>query len=134
MFIDASALCAILLGEDDHAVLDLHIAQSGDAVTSPVAVWETVRAILREQGGEVDSTLADVERYLARSEVRIVEVPAGAHRLALEAFERFGKGRHPAALNMGDCFAYACARSCGAPMLFKGDDFPQTDIEPALTR
>lgn len=134
MFIDASALCAILLGEPDHAVLDLHIAQASDAVTSPIAVWETVRAVLREQGGEVDGVLADVERYLARSEVQVVEIPAGAHRLALKAFERFGKGRHPAALNMGDCFAYACARSFEAPLLFKGDDFPQTDIEPALAR
>ena len=134
MFIDASALCAILLGEHDHAVLDLHIAQAEDAVTSPIAVWETVRAILREQGGDVDGALADVERYLARSEVRVIEVPAGAHRIALKAFEQFGKGRHPAALNMGDCFAYACARSHEVPLLFKGDDFPRTDIESALTR
>ena len=134
MFIDASALCAVLLGEHDHAVLDLHIAQTAGALTSPIAVWETVRALIREQGGEVDDALADVERYLALSEVRIVQIPAQAHRLALEAFSRFGKGRHPAALNMGDCFAYACARSYEVPLLFKGADFPQTDIASALTR
>jgi len=51
--------------------------------------------------------------------------------MAIDAFERFGKGRHPAALNFGDCFAYACARRFGVPLLYKGDDFPQTDIEPA---
>lgn len=134
MFIDASALCAVLLGEPDHADLDLRIAQAADAVTSPVAVWETVRAMVREQGVEVDAALADVERYLAAAEVRIVEIPAQAHRPALQAFARFGKGRHPAALNMGDCFAYACARSHEVPLLFKGDDFPRTDIESALTR
>lgn len=54
--------------------------------------------------------------------------------LATEAFERFGKLRHPAALNMGDCFAYACARSHEVPLLFKGDDFSRRDIESALTR
>ena len=58
-------------------------------------------------------------------------VPAEVRGLALEAFERFGKGRHPAALNFGDCFAYARARSARAPLLYKGDDFAQTDIETA---
>jgi ribonuclease VapC len=48
--------------------------------------------------------------------------------LALEAFDRFGKGRHPAGLNMGDCFAYACAHALGVPLLFKGDDFARTDL------
>ncbi|HET6195707.1 MAG TPA: type II toxin-antitoxin system VapC family toxin, partial [Acetobacteraceae bacterium] len=52
--------------------------------------------------------------------------------LATEAYAQFGKGRHPAALNMGDCFAYACARTNGARLLFKGRDFARTDIEPAL--
>ncbi len=131
MFVDASALCAVLLGEPDHAAFDLRIAQSTEALTSPIAVWETVRALVRVQGGEVEGVLADVERYLARSEVRIVEIPAQAHRLALDAFDRFGKGRHPAALNMGDCFAYACARCLGVPLLYKGDDFTRTDIERA---
>ena len=134
MFVDASALCAILLGEEDHAVLDLRIAQATDAVTSPIAVWETVRALVREQDVAAEDGLMDVERYLTVSEVRIMEVPAEAHRVALEALSRFGKGRHPAALNMGDCFAYACARYCEGPLLFKGDDFSRTDIEPALTR
>lgn len=134
MFVDASALCAVLLGESDHAVFDERIARSSEALTSPIAVWETVRALVRVQGGEVEGVLGDVERYLARSEVGIVEIPAQAHRLALDAFDRFGKGRHPAALNMGDCFAYACARSLGVPLLYKGDDFTRTDIEFALTR
>lgn len=134
MFIDASALCAVLLGEPDHTELELRIARAVDAVTSPIAVWETVRAMAREQGVEVETALADVERYLVVAGVQVVEIPAGAHRFALEAFDRFGKGRHSAALNMGDCFAYACARSYGVPLLFQGDDFAGTDIESALTR
>lgn len=52
-------------------------------------------------------------------------------RIALDAFDRYGKGRHPAQLNFGDCFAYACARYLGKPLMFKGADFPQTDIEAA---
>jgi ribonuclease VapC len=134
MFIDASALCAVLLREPGHEAFEVLIAQTDGSVTSPVAVWETVRAIVREQAVEVDAALTYVERYLTAAEVRISGIPVQAHRPALEAFERFGKGRHPAALNMGDCFAYACARSFEVPLLFKGDDFPQSDIEPALTR
>ena len=58
-------------------------------------------------------------------------VPAEARCLAIDAFVRFGKGRHPAALNFGDCFAYACARHAGTPPLYKGEEFPLTDIAPA---
>ncbi|CAN5295645.1 hypothetical protein BH09PSE1_BH09PSE1_29370 [soil metagenome] len=61
----------------------------------------------------------------------MMSIGASEHRLALEAFDRFGKGRHPAALNMGDCFAYACAKSLAVPLLYKGDDFAQTDVEAA---
>lgn len=134
MFIDASALCAVLLREEDHAALEVQIAQAEDAITSPVAVWEVVRALVRERVVEVDAALNDVERYLTAAEIRIVAIPADTHRLALEAFARFGKGRHPAALNLGDCFSYACARGQGVPLLFKGDDFSRTDIESVPTR
>ncbi len=72
-----------------------------------------------------------VEDFLALIGVRVEAVPAEARAMAIDAFERFGEGRHPAALNFGDCFAYACARRFGVPLLYKGDDFPQTDIEPA---
>ena len=61
----------------------------------------------------------------------LVAIPTEAATLALEAFDRYGKGRHPAGLNMGDCFAYACARHFNQPLLYKGDDFPRTDIEAA---
>lgn len=64
-------------------------------------------------------------------EIAVVTVPAETARLALDAFDRFGKGRHPASLNFGDCFTYACARHLGQPLMFKGGDFPQTDIEAA---
>ena len=73
----------------------------------------------------------DAERYLALMEIKVVAVPPETASIALEAFDRYGKGRHPAQLNFGDCFAYACARHLAQPLMFKGADFPQTDIEAA---
>ncbi|WP_338036670.1 type II toxin-antitoxin system VapC family toxin [Arvimicrobium flavum] len=69
-----------------------------------------------------------VEEYLALAQIEPVAVPPEVAALALDAFDRFGKGRHPAKLNMGDCFSYACARHYGQPLLYKGDDFALTDI------
>jgi len=131
MFIDASAFCAILLGESDSDRLVFVIALAESPATSAIAVWETARALVARQGVSVATATQDVENFLGGAGVRIVPIGRVESRLALEAFDRFGKGRHPAALNMGDCFAYACARSLGVPLLFKGDDFSQTDIETA---
>ena len=72
-----------------------------------------------------------LDRFVAAGGAQIVPITAAIGRRALAAFDRFGRGRHPARLNMGDCFAYACARELGVPLLFKGDDFSQTDIASA---
>jgi ribonuclease VapC len=72
-----------------------------------------------------------LDRFIAEIPAEVIAVSAEIGRRALGAFERFGRGRHPARLNMGDCFAYACAEELGLPLLFKGDDFPQTDIAVA---
>ena len=85
----------------------------------------------RVLGFDVQNAASAVEDFLILTEIEVRPVTADVRRLALEAFDRFGKGRHSAALNFGDCFAYACARFTGAPLLYKGDDFPQTDIETA---
>ena len=129
MFVDASAFCAILLGEAEAVGLAECIARTDRPITSAIAVWETARALVREQGVEVSQALEDVEALLDRGRIAVVAIGAAEHRLALKAFDRFGKGRHPAALNMGDCFAYACARAQGVPLLYKGEDFSRTDIE-----
>jgi ribonuclease VapC len=75
--------------------------------------------------------LAKAERILNRfpeqAAVEVVPITAEIGRGAVSAFERYGRGRQPAALDMGDCFAYACANELDMPLLFKGDDFPQTD-------
>lgn len=80
-------------------------------------------------------SIEDAERLvgslLKGKQTEIVPIRAKTCAIALDAFSRFGKGNHPARLNMGDCFAYACARELQVPLLFKGNDFAQTDIEPA---
>lgn len=131
MFIDASALCAILLSEPEAGVFQLRIVDAEVAVTSPVAVWETVRALVCE--AELDTTSAHqmVSRFLLGARVDVVEITQADGNEAVSAFARFGKGRHPARLNMGDCFAYACAKSRGVPLLYKGEDFARTDIVAA---
>ena len=128
MFIDASALCAVLLREPDGRAIDDKIASSVRNQTSAIAVFETVLAVARSMGGDVSIARRDVDDYLAVSNVEIVSISADELARALDAFDRFGKGRHPAKLSMGDCFAYACAKTQGVPLLFKGDDFSQTDI------
>jgi ribonuclease VapC len=131
MFVDASALTAMLLDERDGHELLARLQTYGSRVTSPLAVWETVLAVARVLGLEVKAAEIAVEEFLALTAISVRPVPAEARSLAIDAFVRFGKGRPPAALNFGDCFAYACAKHAGAPLLYKGDDFPLTDVAPA---
>ena len=131
MFIDASALTAILAGEPDAASLVARLQQAHQRMTSPLVVWEATIALARI----LDLPLAKAQRavrdYLALASIEVVAVPPRAADGAIEAFDRYGKGRHPAGLNFGDCFAYACAQAYGMPLLFKSDDFPLTDIPAA---
>ena len=131
MFVDDSALCAILLGEPEGMAFEQRIAIASGATTSAIAIWEAVRTLVRAKGLEVAKAEAEVLTYVETAEVVVIAIGLQQATLALDAFARFGKGRHPARLNMGDCFAYACAKAHGVPLLFKGDDFPLTDIEPA---
>lgn len=131
MFIDASALTAILTSEQDARELLARMQNSSERLTSPLAIWETTIAVARRLGLEVKDAQLAVEDFLKLAKIDVRAVPPEARDLAIDAYARFGKGRHPAALNFGDCFAYACARAANAPLLYKGDDFPQTDIETA---
>ena len=131
MFVDASAMCAILLNEPDADVIKLKLVAASVRFTSPIAVFETVLAVLRQKGGEPDQARATVARFIDVAEIEAVAIGDAEREAALEAMARFGKGRHPARLNMGDCFAYACAKVHGVPLLFKGDDFSKTDIDVA---
>jgi len=131
MFVDASAMCAILLAEDDADIYVQELARATGATTSAIAVFETVRALMRGAGLEPGEARTEVARFMAAAHITTSDIGPAERELALEALERFGKGRHPARLNMGDCFAYACARTQGARLLFKGEDFSETDIEAA---
>lgn len=131
MFVDASALCAILALEDEAEDLVRRIRAAERRITSPLAVWETVVNLPRLNGLDSETSEQEVKRLLNMALIEIVAVEPAVTALALDAFRRFGKGRHPAKLNFGDCFAYACAKHHKVPLLYKGDDFNQTDIEAA---
>jgi ribonuclease VapC len=131
MFADASALSAILLDEPDARDLALRMQAYSSRITSPMAIWETVMAVSRGLDLCPEEAEAAVEALLAMAEIKVRPVPPEARHIAIEAHARYGKGRHPAALNFGDCFAYACARHARSPLLYKGDDFSRTDIEAA---
>ena len=131
MFVDASAWVAVILREPERERFRIALADAEVILTSPMAVWETVRAVTREGGDPVEVVSTRLMRLLASAGVRIVGIGAEEGRIALDAHARFGKGVHPAKLNMGDCFAYACAKVHGAPLLYKGEDFALTDIEAA---
>jgi ribonuclease VapC len=131
MFVDASALTAVLTNEPDAGLILEKLGARSAKIISPMAVWETTVAVARVYGMPIPEATRSVERYLERADIQLVAVPPPATKLALEAFDRYGKGRHPARLNMGDCFAYACAKHYDQPLLYKGLDFAQTDIETA---
>jgi ribonuclease VapC len=131
MFVDASALTAMLTNETDARELLARLQNARTRLTSPLAVWETAIAVARILGLEPLDAHEAVETFLHLAEIDVVPVAAETGRLAIEAYARYGRSRHPAALNFGDCFAYACARYTHMPLLYKGDDFPQTDIEAA---
>ena len=131
MFADASALTAILLKEPDEASLVTRMQAYPLRVTSPMAVWETVMAVSRGLGLSIATAEVAVEDLLKVTQIEVRPLPPEVRHVAVEAHARFGKGRHPAALNFGDCFAYACARHARVPLLYKGDDFSRTDIEAA---
>ena len=131
MFIDASAFCSMISGEHDAASLAQRLRKADVRLTSPLAVWETVANIARILVVEHESAEKLVREFLAEFKIEITAVLPEMTSLALDAFRRYGKGRHPAALNFGDCFAYACAKHHKVPLLYKGNDFSQTDIESA---
>lgn len=131
MFVDASALCSMLTSEDDARELLARMQRAPRRITSPLAIWETVVSVARILDLPLQDARKAIEEYLSLMSIELVDVPVQVIATAIETFERYGKGRHPASLNFGDCFAYACARHYGLPLLFKGNDFPQTDIEAA---
>lgn len=126
MIIDTSALLAILTDEPDAARFAAAIASAEMCYLSAASLLETAIVIEARHGllgGE------KLDELITAIRVTIEPVTRGQITLARQAYRDYGKGRHPAGLNYGDCFAYALAKSLDAPLLFKGNDFTQTDIK-----
>ena len=128
MIIDTSALLAILLGEPDAGHYEDAIAAAWPRRMSAIALLEAAM-VVESRGGAKAGHELDV--LLEKAAVELVPVTSEHANAARHAWRRFGKGNHRAALNFGDCFAYALAKTTGEPLLFKGKDFTHTDIEPA---
>lgn len=128
MVVDASALLAILFGEPEWSDFSLALRHASTVLLSPINWYEAATNI--ERYGTQSAKAVDA---LIRSlEIRIVPVDESQMRLAHAAWKKYGKRRHQAQLNMGDCFAYALAKQTGEPLLYKGKDFVHTDIKSAL--
>jgi len=131
MVVDTSALVSILLREADADLFNRTLADAPIRLMSAVTRVE-LSFVIEERYG--DRGRADVERLLNAARIEIAAVTPQQAEIAIDAFRRFGRGRHRAALNIGDCFSYALAKAIDQPLLFKGDDFNRTDIRPALSR
>ena len=128
MIIDSSAILAILLREPDAGHFEEAIADAWPRRMTAVALLEATMVVEGRGGTEAGE---DLEALLSRTRIEFVPVTQEQVQVARQAWRRFGKGNHPAALNFGDCIAYALAEVTGEPLLFKGDDFALTDIEAA---
>ncbi|MEO7126524.1 MAG: type II toxin-antitoxin system VapC family toxin [Nakamurella sp.] len=133
MIIESSAVIALLAGEPERAtVLAMAESARGRLVMSAVSYVECA-AVIDRRGDPVLSRRYD--ELLAALDVSIIPVSVAQARIARGAYRDFGKGSgHPAGLNFGDCFPYALAIERGQPLLFVGDDFSHTDVEPAISR
>jgi ribonuclease VapC len=124
MVIDTSALLAILQDEPERRRFNEAIEMAEARRVSAATFVECSIVIESRFGAE---GLRDLDRLLERAEIAIAPVDVQQGRVARGAFARYGKGRHAAGLNFGDCFSYALASVLGEPLLFKGEDFARTD-------
>lgn len=129
MIVDTSALVAILYGEAEAADF-ARIISAASICRLSVASHLELGIVIERQIGAEGWRRADL--FIEHAGIVVEPVTLEHGRLARQAFLDFGKGRHPARLNFGDCFAYALARALGEPLLFKGQDFALTDIASAL--
>jgi ribonuclease VapC len=130
MVLDTSALLAIFLAEPERKPFLEAILQAETRMISAATVLET-GIVLEARRGE--SAGREFDLFVVRANLQIVPVDSEQTEIARSAWRKYGKGRHPAGLNFGDCFAYALAKSAGEPLLSKGNDFAETDVELVTT-
>jgi len=125
MVIDTSAVLAILSDEPERRAFNEAI-EAADSRSLSVASFVELSIVIEARFGA--EGVRHLDRLLERADVTVVPVDLEQGRLARQAWSRFGKGRHEAGLNFGDCFSYALAQALGEPLLFKGEDFSRTDV------
>jgi ribonuclease VapC len=130
MVIDTSALLAILQNEPERSAYNRAIELADTRTLSTASFVELSMVIESRYGPE---GARDLDLFLSRANIELIPVSSDQAYVARQAFRQYGKGRHPAGLNFGDCFSYALAKSLGEPLLFKGNDFSQTDLTHAVT-
>jgi ribonuclease VapC len=128
MIVDTSAIVAILLEEPEGHLFDVAMVRSANCRMSSAAFLEASMILESRKGTD---GVRDLDLQIARFRIEIVPFTEAQAWLARDAFRRYGKGRHPAKLNFGDCMSYALARETGEELLFKGTEFGLTDIAVA---
>jgi ribonuclease VapC len=127
LVVDTSAIVAIVMEEPEAADFIAALASARTRILTSVNLLEAQIVLTFGKGMPAETA----EVLVARENIEIIPFDEDLSGIAFDAYRRYGKGRHPAKLNMGDCAAYALAKSRGWPLLYKGDDFTQTDIERA---
>lgn len=128
MILDSSAVVAVLLGESRQEELATKMEGADLVAIGAPTLFETGMVMIGAMGQRGRGLIA---QFLEAFEVEVIPFGHSHWKVAAEAFHRYGKGHHPAALNYGDCMSYATARIAERPLLFIGDDFARTDIEAA---
>ncbi|HXF33252.1 MAG TPA: type II toxin-antitoxin system VapC family toxin [Candidatus Acidoferrales bacterium] len=129
MILDSSAALAVLLDEPERAAFRDQIVSARRRIMSSVTFLEAAIALFAKRG---EAALAELDVWVEAADIEVVPFTAEHARIARRAYVVYGKRSHPAALNFGDCASYALAVAEGEPLLYKGDDFRQTNVESAL--
>lgn len=134
MFIDTSAIIALLTAEDKANEIAAALEAAETRITSPLVRLET--AVVLATRLDITPTQANAlfDEFLAEANVTVLPIADGMALRAVAAYEKFGKGRHPAKLNLADCMSYAFAKEKNMPILFVGSDFSKTDLPRARSK
>jgi len=128
MILDSSAIVSVIRKELGCEEMVARMSGASTLAVGAPTLVETAMVLFSELGRDPRPQLS---RFLRELEVEVIPFTAEHYEVAVDAFEKFGKGRHAAALNFGDCLTYAVARLSGLPLLYSGDDFSQTNLTPA---
>lgn len=131
MIVDSSAVLAILFREPGFEIFLKAISDARFCAVSAASFVE-ISIVIESRGGH--AVIRQWDDFVRSSGISVAPFTEEQAFLARQGYSDFGKGRHPAGLNFGDCFSYALAKAMGEPLLFKGDDFRLTDVEPALPK